>query len=443
MEEHAVGGGFEVLREAQMLAQDMLALSRDSLLVNFRFMNRSVAQLPARVRMDVRTCCTDSRELYFSPAFVLDSFRAESTVAVRAYLHMTLHCLLRHPFVPQGVDPLRWSCACDAAVCALMQELDCPAIQLPDAERDRELVFVLDQVGQPTALEIYAYFERAQMTEEQLTKLDLLFGMDGHDLWFSRESDKPEGAESDESSVSELREHWEKIARQTQMDIEREHAGDEASSLSIALGQMAAEPMGLEELLRQFAVPSEVIQVNPDELDNIYYTYGLATYGNIPLVEPLEYCDSPHLRDFVVAIDTSGSVDQELVELFVARACGMLLAENALGNASRVRVVQCDNRIQDERLLCEPHDVRAYLDALELKGRGGTDFRPVFDRVEDLIEEGTITDMAGLVYFTDGQGEFPAHAPTYDVAFVFADKLGPAPSWATSVLTYSDELKEA
>ena len=144
--------------------------------------------------------------------------------------------------------------------------------------------------------------------------------------------------------------------------------------------------------------------------------------------------------DFVVAIDTSGSVDQQLVEQFVAKACGMLLAENALGNESRVRVVQCDNRIQDERVLREPRDVEGYLDAFELKGRGGTDFRPVFDRVDDLMESGEITDMAGLVYFTDGQGDVPEHAPTYDVAFVFVDKMGPAPSWATSVLAYSDEL---
>ena len=198
--------------------------------------------------------------------------------------------------------------------------------------------------------------------------------------------------------------------------------------------------MGLDELLRQFAAPSEVIQVNPDEFDYVYYTYGLATYGNIPLVEPLEYCESPHIRDFVVAIDTSGSVDERLVRLFVSRACGMLLADNALDAESRVRVMQCDMRVQDERLLVSTRDVEAYLDGLELLGRGGTDLRPVFDRIDELIDDGSIADMSGLVYFTDGMGEVPVHAPTYDTAFVFVDKLGPSPSWATSVLTYSDEL---
>ena len=216
--------------------------------------------------------------------------------------------------------------------------------------------------------------------------------------------------------------------------------GIEDQALSLALAEIEADPMGLDELLRQFATPSEVIQANPDEFDYVYYTYGLATYGNIPLVEPLEYCESPHIRDFVVAIDTSGSVDQRTVELFVSRACGILLAENAFDVESRVRIMQCDMRIQDERMLTSPRDVEAYLDGLTLLGRGGTDLRPVFDRIDELVGDGSITDMAGLVYFTDGLGEFPADAPAYDTAFVFVDKLGPAPSWATSVLTYSDEL---
>lgn len=432
--------GLDALDEATRLAEDMLTLVRDSLLVSYRFMNRPLAQLPVRVRMDSRTCSTNARELVFPPGFVLTSFGKTRALVARAYLHMTLHCLLRHPFIPESADPLRWSCACDAAVTALMQQLGGEAIRVDDAERDIELAKIVESVGAPTAPQIYAYLERAQVDEDELLRLSVLFGMDGHDAWLRDGASEPQGLEASESATAKLQEHWEKVARQTQLDMEQSRAGDDASALATALGQIEASPMGLEELLRQFATPSEVIEVNPDEFDYVYYTYGLSLYGNIPLVEPLEYCESPHVRDFVVAIDTSGSVDQQLVEQFVAKACGMLLAENALGNESRVRVVQCDNRIQDERVLREPRDVEGYLDAFELKGRGGTDFRPVFDRVDDLMESGEITDMAGLVYFTDGQGDVPEHAPTYDVAFVFVDKMGPAPSWATSVLAYSDEL---
>ena len=432
---------FEVLDEACRLAEDVLVLVRDSLLVGYRFLNRPFAQLPVRVRMDIRTCATDARELLFSPGFVLDSFRNAPHVLTRAYLHMTLHCLLRHPFVPKGADMLRWSCACDACVCALMGKLGGPAQLDDDPSRDRDLARLVDAVSQPTASAIYDLLARLELDEAELARLELLFGADMHDRWAADEEIQRQGSAPDEASIVKLQEQWEKVARQTQMDIERSDAGDEAASLVEALVAGEADAMGLEELLRQFAAPSEAIQVNPDEFDYIYYTYGLSTYGNMPLVEPLEYCDSPHLRDFAVVIDTSGSVDRELAAAFVERACGMLLSAAAFGPTSRVRVIQCDNRVQDERVLREPDDVRAYLDDFEIKGRGGTDFRPAFDHVCNLVESGDIGDMAGLVYFTDGQGEFPSEAPTYDVAFVFVDKLAPVPPWATAVLTYSDDLK--
>lgn len=439
-----IGDITDVLDSASALAEDMLALVHDELLVRYRFMARPLAQLPVQVRMDIRTCCTDARALSFSPGFVLQSFENARPLLARAYLHMTLHCLLRHPFPPEGADLLRWSCAADAAVCALLAQLESPAISMPDPERDVELARLADQVDQPTAPALYALLSRLQTTPEELMRLEMLFGMDAHDPWAPSElpsADEPDASGEPTADLRQLKEQWEKVARQTEMDLQREQGGSEDQSLSIPLSHVGPQAMGLDELLRQFAAPSEVIQVNPDEFDYVYYTYGLATYGNIPLVEPLEYCESPHVRDFVVAIDTSGSVDQQLVELFVARACGMLVESGTVGTASRVRILQCDMRIQDERVLKGADDVKAYVDNLELRGRGGTDFRPVFDRIDELVSAGDIAEMSGLMYFTDGQGAFPDTAPPYDTAVVFVDKLGPAPTWATSVLAYSDELK--
>ena len=38
--------------------------------------------------------------------------------------------------------------------------------------------------------------------------------------------------------------------------------------------------------LRRFGVPREVLEVDGDSFDYIFYTYGLQLYGNMPLVEP-------------------------------------------------------------------------------------------------------------------------------------------------------------
>ncbi|MCB1876115.1 MAG: hypothetical protein KDH88_09080, partial [Chromatiales bacterium] len=46
-------------------------------------------------------------------------------------------------------------------------------------------------------------------------------------------------------------------------------------------------------------------------------------------------------------------------------------------------------------------------------GGGGTDFRPVFDWLD---EQGQQPQL--LVYFTDAQGQFPPHEPNYPVIWL-------------------------
>ena len=81
---------------------------------------------------------------------------------------------------------------------------------------------------------------------------------------------------------------------------------------------------------------------------------------------------------------------------------------------------------------------------MTLKGFGGTDFRPVFRRVEELRERGEFRDLKGLIYFTDGKGIFPENRPDYDTAFVFLDESGvlpEVPAWAIRLMLLPDEIR--
>ena len=42
-------------------------------------------------------------------------------------------------------------------------------------------------------------------------------------------------------------------------------------------------------------------------------------YGNLPLIEPLEYKEVNRLEELVIAIDTSGSCSRELVQRFLGK----------------------------------------------------------------------------------------------------------------------------
>ncbi len=436
-------GGTEVLDEASHLADDMLALSRDELLTSIRFVNRPLAQLPMRIQMDRGGCMTDGREALFSPAFVLDAFRGARHVIARAYLHMILHCLLRHPFPAVTVDPLTWSVACDLAVGCAIGDLDCDAIAVADPKRDETLALWRGRVERPTATAFYALLQRENLPQEKLAEIEIVVGMDSHELWFTTPDGVEEQESTDQQDVSrQLEKRWEEIAAATEMDMQRNP--DEApSSLDEQLKSTRASAMSLDELLRIYAAPRETMRVSDEEFDYIYYSYGLSELNGIALVEPLEYCETPQLRNFCIAIDTSGSCSGPRVKAFVAKACGMLLESAQISDKTRIWLVQCDDRVQDVRKLSSREDVVDVLESYRVKGLGGTDFRPVFNLMDDMLERGEVDGWEALIYFTDGQGTYPDDAPPYDAAFVFVDEPGACPAWATSAITYSDELEES
>lgn len=77
---------------------------------------------------------------------------------------------------------------------------------------------------------------------------------------------------------------------------------------------------------------------------------------------------------------------------------------------------------------------------MEIKGRGGTDFRPVFRYVNHMLKDRQFRDLRGLLYFTDGNGIFPKKKPSYDTAFIFTDDQEDVqvPDWAMKV-EFSEE----
>lgn len=49
----------------------------------------------------------------------------------------------------------------------------------------------------------------------------------------------------------------------------------------------------------------------------------------MPLIEPLEYKDVKRIKEFVIAIDTSGSTSGELVQRFVEKTYNILKQEES------------------------------------------------------------------------------------------------------------------
>jgi len=106
----------------------------------------------------------------------------------------------------------------------------------------------------------------------------------------------------------------------------------------------------------------------------------------------------------VFAADTSGSINSQLLAEYIAEA------QQALDELSpeKLTVIYCDAAIQAIKEY-EPGDK---ID-VETVGRGGTDFRPVFDHFNKADELPKV-----LVYLTDLCGDFPTEAPEYPVLWI-------------------------
>lgn len=242
-------------------------------------------------------------------------------------------------------------------------------------------------------------------------------------------------------------EDWEQIAKQVETELRtmEKERGDNAGAFMDNLALANRSRVNYEDFLRRFATRAEDAKLNDEEFDYIFYTYGLKLYENMPLVEPLEYKETDRIREFVVAIDTSGSCSRGLVQVFLTRTYEILSRGQGFDDHVNVHIIQCDAEIQSEVVIHDIGELSEYEKGIEVRGYGGTDFRPVFSYVDELILQKEFSDLRGLVYFTDGYGTFPTKAPDYDVAFVFVEEDGKdrrVPPWAMKVVLDQDTIYE-
>jgi predicted metal-dependent peptidase len=164
----------------------------------------------------------------------------------------------------------------------------------------------------------------------------------------------------------------------------------------------------------------------------------------MPLVEPLEYKEVKRVREFVIAIDTSGSTSGELVQLFLQKTYNILKASESYFSHVNIHIIQCDADIQEHVRITSEEEFDSYIRTMSIHGLGGTDFRPVFSFVDELVAAGEFTDLKGLIYFTDGYGTFPARKPAYTTAFVFLDdeyNNPDVPPWAIRLVLEKEDIR--
>lgn len=430
---------------AESICQDILSSARNQLYLNMRFMDCALSALFFQGDMGVHPVGTDGTVLYYQPEELMEQFRRSQEKVNRIYLHSLLHCIFLHCFPEKdeegnpAVDVQYWNLACDITVENIIDGLYLKCVHQPASMVKRQaLKLILEEGKVMTAQRIYRRLQTLHLPENKMQELRREFIQDDHGKWYENHPNSPQ--------MSQRKKNWDDIRNrmQTEMETFSKEAGEGGETLVDQLRAQNQNRYDYKEFLRKFSVLKEEMKVDMDTFDYIFYNYGMNLYGNMPLIEPLETKEERKVEDFVIVIDTSMSCKGELVQKFLEETYSVLSESESFFRRIHVHILQCDEKIQSDVVIENAMQLNEYMSHFTVKGGGGTDFRPAFAYVEQLMRAKKFTKLRGLIYFTDGYGIYPAKMPPYETAFVFMKEDYQdidVPPWAIRLILDEEDLE--
>jgi predicted metal-dependent peptidase len=396
-----------------------LSAARTRLIMERPFLGSLVMHLPLKeAGAWCKTTGTDAQAFYYNPDFVANLSLAQTQFILA---HEALHCAMGHPHRRNHRVKKRWDVACDHAVnLMLIEEGLKPPLHGILANQDYETL---------SAEEIYPLIP--EDTEEE--------SFDEH--LFDESEAQGSQSDPDESDPNQRQDNPDSgnqggQGREGQSQPEPgEAAGAQPNDKPNELSPAEREELGEQwknrltaaaQAARQAGKLSQSMLRWVDDLlaPSLPWRALLARYFAMNQRDDYSWrrpsrregaAILPRLSsegiDVIAAIDTSGSINDDELREFVTEL-------DALKGQVRARVtlLACDFKVSDN----SPWEFEPW-DAMDLpqdvEGGGGTDFRPVFDWVE---QENRSPNL--LVYFTDGEGDFPPLAPNYPVIWLVKGK---------------------
>ncbi len=441
------------LRDGGIRALDT---SRTELYMEMRFMGGALSSLSYDMDLSTTTVGTDAVSIRFNPSFVIKLFVEEPGKLNRTYVHMLLHCIFRHMYTSKRFKDTRLFDLCaDIVVESVLNDMDYPCIYRVSSDyRDRFVQHLLGNLKVLTVEKLYNFFSEKEpfSDEKEYEKAEREFKLDDHGFWQrlqdeedpDKKDDKekpdmdpelngPGGDEGEKKEkyinprrlqkIKNAEKNWDKEAKRLQTEIETigSRKSDKLGKLSWILKFQNTSRRDFREFLNRFKVLREEGGIDMDSFDYGMYAFGLYHYGDMPLIEENEFREVKKVQELVIAIDTSASCKDELVQRFLDETGAILLTGDSFFQRIKILIIECDDQVQRTETLESTEDMKKYAEGIHIEGGFGTDFRPVFEKVEELRQDHEFENLKGLIYFTDGYGTYPEKPTDYDTAFVFPE----------------------
>lgn len=423
----------------EQICTDILKNARNELYLHMRFLDNALSALAFQGEMSVHPVAVDGTFLYYQPEELMHMFRQNRETINRVYLHSLFHCLFWHIYPEEKADVQYWNLACDMAVEHMIDGLYLKCVHRPSNSVRRQAWMLLKEEGRVmTAQRIYRKLQELHLPEAKMQEFRREFYGDDHKKWYETPPTHPR--------VRQQKKNWEDIRNrmQTEMETFSKEAAKDSQSLMEQLEAENRHRYDYREFLRKFSVLKEEMKVDMDTFDYIFYHYGMDMYGNMPLIEPLETKEERKVEDFVIVIDTSMSCKGELIQKFLEETYAVLSETESFFRRIHVHIIQCDEKVQSDVLIENAAQLREYMNNFTVIGQGGTDFRPPFVYVEELMRQKRFSRLRGLLYFTDGYGTFPAKMPPYETAFIFMKEDYQdidVPPWAMKLILGEEDIR--
>lgn len=431
-----------VSEELVSVCMEILRNARNELYLSMRFLDLSLSSLYFAPELSIDGMGTDGSGLFFQPSQLAALYRKNRIYVNRTYLHSVFHCLFCHIWTRKKRAEEYWNLACDIAVESIIDDLHYPCIHLAVSPVRRELYMRLgSRISVFNAESIYHALQEMGLSEGEYMRLAAEFHRDSHSHWEKEEAPPKTGRPKNN------KEDWDDRREKMQVEMETfsQEASEDDGNLRNQLAVENRERYDYKNFLKKFSVLRETLQVDPDAFDYVFYHYGMELYGNMPLIEPLETKELRRIEDFVIVIDTSMSCSGELVKKFLEETYTVLSQSETYFKKVNIHIIQCDDKVRQDVKIENEEQLRKYMEDLTLLGMGGTDFRPAFLYVEQLMRAQQFSALKGLIYFTDGKGIYPVKMPPYDTAFVFMEESYSdvdVPPWAIKIILTPQEQGE-
>ncbi len=376
---------------------------------------------------------TDGETFFYEPKLFLNLYMEKGAQGInRFFLHTLFHLLYRQVRENTESSPF-WHLACDMVTEYTIDALEQEELTGKMSKAAQEFCSQIWENGEGLSAEaVEERLERKKFSPSELEFWQKCFEQDNHTLW----------KEIKEEQTEKLLD-WALSLKASGEDGSGNGFGKRGTQRGYKQEWYELQEerkRNYNKFLRRFTVEREELQLDMEAFDYIPYLYGLSHYGNLPFLEPLEYTEAKKLEELVIAIDTSASCKKPTVQRFLQETYAVLGQQENFFKKLRVHIIQCDCYVQEDvKVTCEK-EWKEYLRHIKIQGGGGTDFRPVFRYVNEMLADGRLKNLKALLYFTDGDGIYPREKPDYEAVFLLTKeppKEANVPSWAT--LLYMDE----